>query len=403
MTITNSDATTALPDLKHAFDLTEDQRMVQDMVRDFARTEVEPLAHEIDENHRFPVETWNKMVELGLTGIPFPESYGGSDGGTLAYCLAVEELARVCGSTGLTLAAHVSLGTYPIFKWGNDHLRSEYVPKLIAGEYMGAYGLTEPGAGSDSGGTRTTAVRDGDSWVLNGRKCFITNANYAGTFICTAVTDPELGAKGISAFVVPRETAGFSLEKGETKLGMRGSDWASLVFEDARIPADHLLGPEGEGFKTFMKTLDGGRISIGALALGIAQGAYDVALRYAQEREAFGKKLSQQQAVAFKLANMALDISASRHLVYHAARIKDTGARYSQEAAMAKLHASETAMRVTYDAIQIHGGYGYSREYPVERMWRDAKLCTIGEGTSEVQRMIIARSILQAPPRDHKR
>lgn len=404
MTITNQQTDTfVLPDLKHSFDLTEDQRMVQDMVREFALNEVAPLAHEIDENHRFPVETWEKMVELGLTGIPFPESYGGSNGGTLAYCLAVEELSRICGSTGLTLAAHVSLGTYPIYKWGNERLREEYVPKLIAGEYMGAYGLTEPGAGSDSGGTRTTAVRDGDSWVLNGRKCFITNANYAGTFICTAVTDPELGAKGISAFVVPRDTEGFSLEKGEVKLGMRGSDWASLVFEDARIPADHLLGPEGEGFKTFMKTLDGGRISIGALSLGIAQGAYDVALRYAQEREAFGKTLSQQQAVSFKLANMALDIAASRHLVYHAARVKDTGQRYSQEAAMAKLHASETAMRVTYDAIQIHGGYGYSREYPVERMWRDAKLCTIGEGTSEIQRMIIARSILQAPPSDHKR
>jgi alkylation response protein AidB-like acyl-CoA dehydrogenase len=402
MTITNQDPAAILPDLKHAFDLTEDQRMVQDMVREFARAEVEPLAHEVDETHTFSEENWKKIVELGLTGIPFPEEFGGSNGGTLAYAIAVEELSRVCGSTGLTLAAHVSLGTYPIYKWGNDHLRELYVAKLIAGEFMGAYGLTEPGAGSDSGGTRTTAVKDGDSWVLNGRKCFITNANYAGTFICTAVSHPGLGPKGISAFVVPRDTEGFSLEKGEVKLGMRGSDWASLVFEDARIPADHLLGPEGEGFKTFMKTLDGGRISIGALALGIAQGAYDVALRYAQEREAFGKPLSQQQAVSFKLANMALDIEASRHLVYHAARVKDSGARYSKEAAMAKLHSSETAMRVTYDAIQIHGGYGFSREYPVERMWRDAKLCTIGEGTSEIQRMIIARSILQSPPRDHK-
>jgi len=403
MTITNQDPTATLPDLKHAFDLTEDQRMVQDMVRDFARTEVAPLAHEIDENHTFPEQTWKKIVELGLTGIPFPEAYGGSDGGTLAYAIAVEELSRVCGSTGLTLAAHVSLGTYPIYRWGNDHLRELYVPRLIAGEFMGAYGLTEPGAGSDSGSTRTTAVKDGDSWVLNGRKCFITNANYAGTFICTAVSDPSLGPKGITAFVVPRDTEGFSLEKGEVKLGMRGSDWASLVFEDARIPGDHILGPEGEGFKTFMKTLDGGRISIGALALGIAQGAYDVALKYAQEREAFGKRLSEQQAVAFKLADMAVDIEAARHLVYHAARVKDTGRRYSNEAAMAKLFASEAAMRVTYEAIQIHGGYGFSREYPVERMWRDAKLCTIGEGTSEIQRMIIARSILKSPPRDHKR
>jgi alkylation response protein AidB-like acyl-CoA dehydrogenase len=401
MTTTNPETVPAapiahgLPDVKHAFDLTEDQRMIQEMVREFARTEVAPLAHEIDEDHRFPVDTWKKMVELGLTGIPFPEEYGGSGGGTLAYCLAVEELARVCGSTGLTLAAHVSLGTYPIYKWGSETLRRKYVPKLVSGEIMGAYGLTEPGAGSDSGGTRTTAVRDGDEYVLNGRKCFITNANYAGTFICTAVTEPGKGAKGISAFVVPSDTPGFSLEPGEIKLGMRGSDWASLVFEDARIPADHLLGPEGQGFKTFMKTLDGGRISIGALGLGIAQGAYDVALRYAQDREAFGKKLSEQQAVAFKLANMALDIEAARHLVYHAARIKDAEQPYSKEAAMAKLYSSEAAMRVTYDAIQIHGGYGYSREYPVERMWRDAKLCTIGEGTSEIQRLVIARDILK--------
>jgi alkylation response protein AidB-like acyl-CoA dehydrogenase len=313
----------------------------------------------------------------------------------VAYCLAVEELSRVCASTGLTLAAHVSLGTYPIYKWGSERLRNLYVPKLIAGEFMGAYGLTEPNAGSDSGGTQTTAIRQGNEYVLNGAKCFITNANYAGTFICTAVTDPKLGPKGISAFVVPRETPGFSVEPGEHKLGMRGSDWASLVFQDARIPSDNLLGPEGEGFKTFMKTLEGGRISIAALSLGIAQGAYDVALKYAQDREAFGKRLSDQQAVQFKLANMALEIEASRHLVYHAARLKDADQIYGKEAAMAKLFASETAMRVTYEAIQIHGGYGYSREYPVERMWRDAKLCVIGEGTSEIQRLIISRSILK--------
>jgi len=384
-----------LPKIAHSFDLTEEQRMIRDMVRDFAVSEVEPKAHEIDENHRFPVETWKRMVELGLPGIPFPAELGGSGGDTLSYCLAVEELARVCGSTGLTLAAHVSLGTYPIYRWGSERMRSEYVPRLIAGEYMGAYGLTEPNAGSDSGGTQTTARRDGAGYVLNGAKCFITNANYAGTFIVTAVTDPQLGAKGISAFVVTRDTQGFRVEPGEHKLGMRGSDWGSLVFEDARIPADALLGPEGQGFKTFMKTLEGGRISIAALSLGIAQGAFDVALKYAQQREAFGKTLADQQAVQFKLANMALEIEASRHLVYHAARLKDAGVAYGREAAMAKLMASETAMRATYEAIQIHGGYGYSREYPVERMWRDAKLCVIGEGTSEIQRVIIARSILK--------
>jgi alkylation response protein AidB-like acyl-CoA dehydrogenase len=391
--------TFALPPITHAFDLSEDERMTRDMVREFAVAEIEPIAHEIDEEHRFPLDSWKRIVELGLPGIPFPECYGGSDGGTLAYAIAVEEISRVCGSTGLTLAAHVSLGTYPIFKWGSDALRDEHVPKLVAGEYMGAYGLTEPNAGSDSGATQTSAVRDGDEWVLNGRKCFITNANHAGTFIVTAVTDKSIGPKGISAFVVTRETPGFSLEKGERKLGMRGSDWASLVFEDARIPLDNLLGPKGEGFRTFMQTLEGGRISIGALGLGIAQGAFDCARRYATEREAFGKKLSEQQAVAFKLANMALEIEAARHLVYHSARLKDAGEPYGTAAAMGKLYSSEVAMRVTYDAIQIHGGYGYSREYPVERMWRDAKLCTIGEGTSEIQRLIIARSILRGVDR----
>jgi butyryl-CoA dehydrogenase len=384
-----------LPVIHHGLELTQDQAMIRDMVREFAESEVAKLAHEIDEQHRFPKDLWLKMVELGLPGIPFSEEVGGSGGDTLAYILAVEELAKVCGSTSLTLAAHVSLGTYPIYKWGGEKLRRLYVPKLIAGEYMGAYGLTEPNAGSDSGGTQTTAVLKGNEYVLNGRKCFCTNANHAGVFIVTAVTDRSLGAKGISAFVVPRETKGFSLEKGEVKLGMRGSDWGSLVFEDARIPRDHLLGPEGEGFKTFMKTLDGGRISIGALALGLGEGAYDQAKAYAKNREAFGKPLAEQQAVAFKLANMATEIECSRHLLYHAARLKDSGQNYSSAAAMGKLYASEMAMRATYDAIQIFGGNGYSREYPVERMWRDAKLCTIGEGTSEIQRLIISRNILR--------
>jgi alkylation response protein AidB-like acyl-CoA dehydrogenase len=390
-----SHATIDLPDVKHAFDLTEDQRMIRDMVREFAEAEVAPIAAEIDANHRFPKEIFQRMVELGITGIPFPEELGGSAGDSLSYILAVEEVSKVCGSTGLTLAAHVSLGTYPIYAWGGEHLKNEYVPKLIAGEYMGAYGLTEPGAGSDSGSTLTTAVRDGDHWVLNGRKCFCTNSNHAGTFIVTAVTDKSLGPKGISAFVVPLGVEGFELEPGEKKLGMRGSDWGSLVFQDARIPADHVLGPPGEGFITFMKTLDGGRISIGALSLGIAEGAFECARRYAKEREAFNGTLADLQAVRFKLADMALQIEAARHLVYHAARLKDLGLSFTTEAAMAKLHASEVAMKVTYDAIQIYGGMGYSREYPVERMWRDAKLCVIGEGTSEIQRIVIARQILR--------
>ena len=386
--------TTELPAIKHAFDLTEDQVMIRDMVREFSEAELAPIAAQIDEEHRFPTESWDKIVELGLPGIPFSEEVGGSDGGTLAYAIAVEEISRVCGSTGLTFAAHVSLGTYPIYAWGGDRLRAEYVPKLISGEYMGAYGLTEPNAGSDAGGTLTTAVLDGDEWIINGRKCFCTNATHSGTYVITAVTEKGIGAKGISAFVVPRDIAGFELEKGERKLGVRGSDWGSLVFEDARIPRDHILGPEGKGFATFMKTLEGGRISIAAMALGIAQGAYEHATRYAKEREAFGKPLAAQQAVAFKLANMATEIEAARHLVYHSARLKDTGAPYGTRASMAKLYASEMAMRTTYDAIQIFGGYGYSREYPVERMWRDAKLTTIGEGTSEIQRLVIARSVL---------
>jgi alkylation response protein AidB-like acyl-CoA dehydrogenase len=390
-----SQVTTESPGVRHSLELTEDQRMIRDMVADFARNEVAPIASEIDENHRFPLETWRRIVSLGLTGIPFPEEVGGSGGDTLAYCIAVEEIAKVCGSTGLTLAAHVSLGTYPLFKWGNETVRRDYVPKLVTGEFMGAYGLTEPNAGSDAGGTQTTAQLSGDEWILNGAKCFCTNASYANTFIVTAITDKSLGSKGISAFVVPRTTRGFSVEKGEEKLGMRGSDWGSLIFQDARIPRDHLLGPEGEGFKTFLKTLDGGRISIGALALGIAEGAYDCARRYASERAAFGGTLADLQAVQFKLANMATDIEAAQHLVYNAARLKDLGLPFGKQASMAKLFASEAAMRITYDAIQIYGGYGYSREYPVERMWRDAKLCVIGEGTSEIQRMVIARHILR--------
>lgn len=385
-----------LPDIKTGLDLTEDQEMIRSMVADFAKTELAPQAHDIDEHHRFPKDSWDKIVELGIPGILFPEELGGSNMGTLTYAMAVEEIAKVCGSTGLTLAAHVSLGTYPIYAWGGEKLTQQYVPALIAGEFMGAYGLTEPGAGSDSGGTRTTAVLDGDEYILNGRKCFITNANHAGVFICTAVTDRSAGTKGISAFVVPRDTPGFSLEKGEVKLGMRGSDWASLVFEDARIPRDHLLGPEGEGFTTFMKTLDGGRISIAALSLGIAEGAYECARQYVTEREAFGGTLADQQAVQFKLADMHMQCEAAKHLVYHAARTKDAGKPYTLEGSLAKLYASEAAMKVTYDAIQLYGGFGYSREYPVERMWRDAKLCVIGEGTSEVQRMVIARQILRA-------
>ncbi len=377
------------------FDLCEEQELIRDTVRRFALDVVAPRAAEADEKAEFQTEVWEGIRDLGLPGLPFDEKWGGAGLDTLSYILAVEELARVCGSTSLTYAAHVSLGSYPIHAWGSEALKERYMPGLCAGEFLGAYGLTEPGAGSDSGGTRTTAEDRGDHYRVNGAKCFITNGNHAKSFIVTAQTDPALGPKGIVALVLDRDMEGFTVEKGEEKLGMRGSDWSNLVFQDCEVPKENLLGPPDQGFATFMKTLEGGRISIGALALGIAQGAYDQAGRYALEREQFGKPLAKHQAVAFKLADMATEIAAARHLVYHAARLKDLGREFGTEAAMAKYYASEVAMRVTYEAIQIFGGNGYSREYPVERMYRDAKLCTIGEGTSEIQKLIISRAVLR--------
>jgi alkylation response protein AidB-like acyl-CoA dehydrogenase len=376
-------------------DLAEEHRMIRETVRTFAEKECAPIAAEIDATCRFPIENWRKMADLGLAGIPFPEEVGGAGLDTLAYCIAVEELARVCASTSLTLAAHTSLGTYPIYAFGSAELKGKYVPPLASGRALGAYGLTEPGAGSDAGGTKTTARREGDAYRLRGRKCFITNANFADSFVVTALTAPEKGTKGISAFVVERGFPGFSVEKGEEKLGMRGSDWGSLVFDDCEVPAENRLSEEGEGFAAFMKTLEGGRISIGSLAVGIAQGAFERALAHSEQREAFGGPLSKLQAIQFKLADMATSIHAARLLCYDAARRKDRGLPFGREASMAKLFASEVAMRVTYDAIQVLGGYGYSSEYPVERYYRDAKLCTIGEGTSEIQRLIIARHVLR--------
>lgn len=379
-------------------DLTEEQRMIRDTVRSFAEKECGPIAAEIDRACRFPIENWKKMADLGLTGIPFPADVEGAGLDTLAYCIAIEELARVCASTALTLAAHTSLATYPVWAYGTEEQKRKYVPGLASGRVIGAYGLTEPGAGSDAGGTKTAAVRDGDHYVLSGRKCFITNANFAGTFVVTAVTDRTKGAKGISAFLVERGTAGFTVEKGEEKLGMRGSDWGSLVFDGCRVPAENRVAAEGEGFAAFMKTLEGGRISIGALAVGIAQGAFEKAVAHAKQREAFGQRLADLQGIQFKIADMATEIRAARLLVYDAARRKDRGAPFGREASMAKLYASEAAMRVTYQAIQVFGGYGFSTEYPVERYWRDAKLCTIGEGTSEIQRQIVAKHLLRAGP-----
>jgi alkylation response protein AidB-like acyl-CoA dehydrogenase len=376
------------------FDLTEEQEMIRETVRRFSLEVVEPGAQEADEKCQLNMAAWEGMKELGLTGIPFDEKWGGAGMDTLSYIIAVEEVSRVCGSSGLTLAAHTSLGTYPIYAWGSDSLKEKYMAGLCSGEYMGAYGLTEPNAGSDSAGTITTAVRDGDHFIVNGQKCFITNGSYAKPFVITAQTDKSLGSRGIVALIVDRDTEGFSIEKGEEKLGMRGSDWVNMFFTDCRVPIDNLLGPEGEGFSTFMKTLEGGRISIGALSLGIAQGALDQALQYSMEREQFGKPLCEQQAVAFKLADLQTEINAARHLVYHSARLKDQGKAFGASAAMAKYFASEVSVRASYEAIQIFGGNGYSREYPVERMYRDAKLNTIGEGTSEVQKIIVSRDLL---------
>ena len=376
--------------------LNEEQELLRDTVRGFAERELLPQAIDIDREARFPVESFRQMAELGLLGLPIPPELEGAGIDTTGMSVVIEELARVCGSTSLGVAAHTSLCLWPIFAFGNDEQRARWVPDLASGRKLGSFGLTEPDAGSDAGGTRTTAVRDGKHWVLNGAKIFITNANYAKTFVVTAVTDRAKGTRGgISSFILERGMKGFVINKGDEKLGMRGSDWGELSFQDCRVPAENMLGGEGEGFANFMKTLDGGRIGIGSLSVGLAQGAYERAVAFARERVAFGKPIAEQQGVAFKLADMAMNIDAARLLVRRAATLKDAGRPYTREAAMAKLFASEVAMRVTYDSIQVHGGYGFTTDYHVERMYRDAKLCTIGEGTSEIQRLVISREILK--------
>jgi alkylation response protein AidB-like acyl-CoA dehydrogenase len=376
--------------------LNEEHKMIRQMARDFARTRVAPIAAAIDRSGEFPEATVKEMGGLGFLGLTCPVAYGGAGTDTVSYTLVVEELSRVCGSHGLTVAAHNSLGVWPIAALGTDQQKQAYLPPAASSGRLLSFGLTEAGAGSDAGGTRTTAVRDGDHWVLNGTEMWITNSHYADALVITAKTDTAAeGSHGISAFIVPTATPGFTVEKKEDKLGMRGSDTAPLTLEDVRIPADALLGEEGAGFKYFMMTLDGGRISIAAVALGLAVGAYDTARAYAKERHQFGKPIASFQAIEFMLADMATQIQAARLLTYEAARMKDDGEDFGQMAAMAKLHASETAMFVTDRAIQILGGYGYTTEYPVERFYRDAKLCTIGEGTSEIQRMVIGRHELQ--------
>lgn len=376
------------------FELTNEQRMIRDMVRDFAENEIAVKAEEVDRTGRFPMETFEKMGKLGILGIPFPEQYGGSGGDTISYALAVEEVGRACGSTGLSYAAAVSLGASPIYYFGTEEQKQKYLVPLASGQALGSFGLTEANAGSDAGGTQTKAVLDGDGYIINGSKSFITNASYAKTVIVTAVTGKkENGRSIISAFLVPTDTPGFRVSREYEKMGLRGSNTAELILEDVRVPKENLLGDPQKGFKQFLYTLDGGRISIGALSVGIAQAAYDAALKYAKERMQFGQSISKFQAIQFKLADMAMHIELARNMILKTAWLKDQQRPFTKEAAMGKLYASEIAMRAADQAVQIHGGYGYMKEYPVERFLRDAKLMEIGEGTSEILRNVIARQI----------
>lgn len=377
------------------FKLTPTQSLFRQMIKEFADKEVKPLAAEIDEQERFPIENVQKMAKLGLFGIPLPVEYGGAGGDNIMYSIAVEELSRVCATTGVVLSAHTSLCLAPIFEHGTEEQKRKYLPKLASGEWIGAFGLTEPNAGTDASAQQTTAVLDGDEWVLNGNKIFITNAGHAHVYVVFAMTDKSLKTKGISAFIVEAGTPGFEIGKKELKLGIRGSATAELIFTDCRIPKENLLGKIGGGFGIAMKTLDGGRIGIASQALGIAQGAIDETVKYTMERKQFGKPLSGFQNTQFQMADLKTKVEASRLLVRSAAFKKDSKESYSVDAAMAKLFAAETAMEVTTKAVQFHGGYGYTREYPVERMMRDAKITEIYEGTSEVQRMVIAAGMFK--------
>ncbi len=377
------------------FNLTKEQIMLQQLYREFAEKEVKPLAEEIDEKEMFPIETVEKLVRYGFMGIPFPKTYGGAGGDAVAYTMAVEELSRVCATTGVIVSAHTSLGAVPIYEFGTEEQKQKYLVPLAKGEKLGAFGLTEANAGTDAAAQQTTAILEGDYYILNGSKIFITNAGYADTYIIMAMTDKSAGTRGISAFIVDAETEGFKIGKKEAKLGIKGSATCELIFENCKIPKENLLGKEGKGFGIAMKTLDGGRIGIAAQALGIAQGALDATVSYVKERKQFGKPISYFQNTQFQLADMATKIEAARLLVYKAAYKKDTNQPYSKDAAMAKLYASEVAMEITTKAVQLHGGYGYTREYAVERMMRDAKITEIYEGTSEVQKMVISADLLR--------
>lgn len=377
------------------FSLNNEQLLFLQMIREFSDREVKPLAAEVDDQERFPVETVEKMARIGLMGIPFPVEYGGAGGNNMLYSMAVEELSRVCATTGVIVSAHTSLCCAPIYEHGTEEQKKKYLPKLCSGEWIGAFGLTEPNAGTDAAGQQTVAVDMGDHWVLNGSKLFITNASYAHVYIIIAMTDKSQGTRGISAFIVEKDFPGFSVGKKEKKLGIRGSATCELIMQNCIVPKENLLGQVGKGFGVAMKTLDGGRIGIASQALGIAQGAMDETVKYTKERKQFGRSISAFQNTQFQLADLQTKIEASRLLVRSAAWKKDQKMPYSVDAAMCKLFAAETAMEVTTKAVQFHGGYGYTREYPVERMMRDAKITEIYEGTSEVQRMVIAAQLLK--------
>ena len=378
------------------FQLTEEQRMLRRMVRDFAEQEIAPRAEEIDATDEFPWDIFHKMGQVGLLGLPFPEEYGGSGADYTSMVIALEEIARVSGSMAITLDAQTSLYCEPVYLFGTEEQKQKYLVPAARGEKVGAFGLTEPQAGSDAGATRTRAVRDGrtNEWVINGQKNFITNGSIADFVVITAKTDPEKGTRGISAFIVEKGTPGFEPGRDEKKMGLKGSVTSELFFEDCRIPAENLLGKENEGFKQFLVTLDAGRVAIAAMAVGLAQGAFEKAVAYAKERVQFGQPIAKFQAIQWMIADMATEIEAARLMVHRAAWLKEQGKRFTKEAAMAKLFATEMSERACHKAIQIHGGYGYVREYEVERMYRDQRLCAIGEGTNEIQRIVIARQVL---------
>lgn len=380
------------------FTLTEDQEALRREIRDFAAREIAPNVLRWDEASEFPMDVVKQLGQMGLLGVIFPPEYGGAGLGYVDYMLAIEELSAVDGSIGIIVAAHNSLCTNHIFLAGSEAQKKKYLPKLTTGEHLGAWALTEPGSGSDAAAARTTAVRQGDRWILNGNKTFITNGHYADVSVVIAVTNKDEGTHGLSAFVVEKGTPGFRAGKKENKLGLRASDTSELIFEDCSLHADALLGKEGEGFVDAMRTLDGGRISIAALSLGIGRGALDASVKYVKQRKQFGKAIAEFQGIQWKLADMATELDAARLLTLRAAVLKDAGHRVTQESAMAKLYASEVAVKICNEAVQLHGGYGFIKDYPVEKFYRDVKLCTIGEGTSEIQRMVIGREILKVHP-----